>query len=137
MDKTDSHRKLLKKNEPWKWEKDQEQDNIQIRRMLTEKQCSGHYAKVKENLVTTNASKTRFEITLWQKQDNGDIKPIASGSRKLTDTEKDYSICELELLAAVWGLEKIRFYLYGRKVLIYRSPSFRTNIETQSKQPTI
>ena len=67
----------------------------------------------------TDASKTGLGIALWQKQDDGNIKPIAYGSRYLNDTEKNYSIGELELLAAVWGLEKFRFYLYGKKVYLY------------------
>ena len=33
--------------------------------------------------------------------------------------KKNYSIGELELLAVVWGLEKFRFYLYGKKVFFY------------------
>ena len=32
---------------------------------------------------------------------------------------KNYSIGELELQAVVWGLEKIRFHLYGKKVYVY------------------
>ena len=30
----------------------------------------------KENMVPTDASKTGLGITLWQKQENGDIKAI-------------------------------------------------------------
>ena len=87
--------------------------------MLTEKPCLGHYAKDKENLVKTDASKTGFGITLWQKQDNGNNKSIAFGCRYLNYTKKNYSIGEFELLAVVWGLEKFRFYHYRKKVHLY------------------
>ena len=36
--------------------------------MLTEEPCLAHYAKDRENIVTTDASKTGLDITLWQKQ---------------------------------------------------------------------
>ena len=87
--------------------------------MLTEGPCLAHYAKDKENIVTTDASTTGLGITLWQKQHDGNTKPIAFGSRYLNDTEKKYSIGELEILAVVWGSEKIRFYLYGKKEHLY------------------
>ena len=87
--------------------------------MLTKGPCLANYAKEKDNIVTTDASTTGLGITLWQKQDNGNTKPIAYGSRYLSETEKKYSIGELELLAVVWGLEKSRFYLYGKKVYLY------------------
>ena len=87
--------------------------------MLTEGPCLAHYAKDKDNIVTTDASTTGLGITLWQKQDDGNTKPIAYGSRYLNETEKKYSIGELELLAVVWGLEKFRFYSYGKKVYLY------------------
>ena len=88
-----------------------------ITKMLIEEPV--HYAKDKDNIVTTDASKTGHGITLWQKQVDGKLKPIAFGNRFLNDTEKKYSIGELELLAVVWGLERFRFYLYGKKVFLY------------------
>ena len=118
-EKTDRLRKLLNKNEPWIWEEEQEKDFKQRKQMLTDKPCLAHYAKDKCNMVTTDASKTGLGIILWQKQDDGERKPIAFGSRYLNDTEKNYSIGELELLAVVWELEKLQFYLYGKKVFLY------------------
>ena len=96
-EQTDRLRKLLKKNEPWKWGEEQQKDFEEIKRMLTEGPCLTHYAKDKDNIVTTDASTTGLGITLWQKQDDGNTKPIAFGSRYLNDTEKKYSIGELQL----------------------------------------
>ena len=118
-EQTDRLRNLLKKNEPWKWGEEQQKDFGKIKQMLTEGPCLAHFAKDKENIVTMDASTTGLGKTLWQKQDDGNTKPIAFGSRYLNDTEKKYSIGELELLAVVWGLEKFRFYFYGRKVHLY------------------
>ena len=118
-ERTDKLRKLLKKNTEWKWETEQQKDFEKIKKMLTEEPALAHYAKEKDNIVTTDASKIGLGITLWQKQVDRELKPIAFGSRFLNDTEKNYSIGELERLAVVWGLEKFRFYLYGKKVFLY------------------
>ena len=106
----------MKKNETWNWGTEQDEDFGKIKKMLTESPCLAHYAKDKDNIVTTNASTTGLEVTIPQKQDNGNTKLLAHGSRYLNDTEKKYSIGELQLLAVVWGLEKFRLYLYGKKV---------------------
>ena len=116
-EQTDRLRKLLKKNEPLNWGPEQETDFNWIKQMLTEGPCLAHHAKDKDNMVTTDASKTGLGITLWQKQDDGNIKPIAYGSRYLNDTEKNYSIGELELLAVVWGLENSDFTFTERKYI--------------------
>ena len=118
-ERTDRLRKLLKKNEPWIWGEEQPKDFGKIQQMLTEGPCLAHYAKDKDNIVTKEASTTGLGITFLQKQDDGNTKPIAFGSRYLNDTEKKYSIGELELLAVVWGLEKFRLYLYGKNVYLF------------------
>ena len=112
-------RQKFNNNEQWKWEPEQEMDFNRIEQMLTEGTCLALYAKEKDNIVTTDASTTGLGITIWQKEDDGNTKPIAYGSRYLNQTEKKYSIDELELLAVVWGLEKFRFILYGKKVYLY------------------
>ena len=38
--------------------------------ILTKGPCLAHYAKDKENIVTTDASTTGLGITIWQKQDD-------------------------------------------------------------------
>ena len=78
-----------------------------------------HYPKDNDNIGSIDASKTGHEITLWQKQADPSLKPIAFGSRFLNDSEKNYAVGELELLAVQRELEKFRFYFYGSKLLLY------------------
>ena len=47
--------------------KNQVEDFNKIKEMLTEEPCLAHYGKYRENIVTTDASKTGLGITLWQK----------------------------------------------------------------------
>ena len=137
-ERTDRLRILLKKNETWNWGTEQEEYFGKVKQMLTEGPWLAHYAKDKDNIVTTDASTTGLGITFWQKQDNGNTKPIAYGSRYLNDTEKKYSISELELLAVVWGLEKFRFYLYGKKVHLYtNNPALEPLIKKKPEQQTV
>ena len=123
-EKTDRLRKLLKKDSVLNWGKQQVEEFNSIKEILTKEPCLAHYAKDRENIVTTDASKTGLGITLLQKQSDGEIKPIAFDSRYLNNSKKNYSIGELELLAVVWGLEKVPV-LFRRKesLFIYRPPS--------------
>ena len=57
-EQTDRLRKLLKKNEPWMWGEEQQKDFGKTKQMLTEGPCLAHYAKDKDNIVTTAASTT-------------------------------------------------------------------------------
>ena len=63
--------------------------------------CLAHYNRNKENIVTTDASKTGLGIALRQRQGNNELKPIAFASPYLNDAEKKNSTGELELLAVV------------------------------------
>ena len=87
-ERTDRLRKLLTKNTEWRWETEPQIDFKTIKKMLTEEPALEHYAKDRDNIVTTDASKTGLGITLWQKQADGELLPIAFGSRFLNDSEK-------------------------------------------------
>ena len=64
-------------------------------------------------------------------------KPIAYRTQYLNDTEKKYSIGELELLAVVWGLEKIPFCSYGKKVHVYTDHQALEPLLKKPEQQTI
>ena len=116
-ERTEQLRKLLKKNTEWKWETEQQNDFEMIKKMLTEEPALAHYAKDKDNIVTTDASRTGLGITLWQKQADGEMKPIAFGSRFLSDSENLFN-WRTRIIGSCMGLEKFRFYLYGKKVFL-------------------
>ena len=87
--------------------------------MITEILCLAHFARDYDNIVTTDASKAGFGVTIWWRQNDDTIRPVAVASRYLNDAENNYSIAELKLLAAIWRLQKFRFYLHGKKVFLY------------------
>ena len=76
-------------------------------------------------------------------------KPIAFASKTLTEMEQRYANIERELLAVVWGAERLRTYLYGckfqvesnhkplemicRKNLIAAPPHFATYVATPTR----
>ena len=55
-----------------------------------------------------------FHAVLMQDAGNGP-RPIAFVRRKLTEAENKYDSNELECLAIVWALEKLRPYVHGRR----------------------
>ena len=112
-------RQLLKKGTKWEWTTDRNLDYNKIKQELTSLPCLAHYNGSKDNIVTTDACKTGLGVALWQKQGDGELRPIAFASRYLSDAKKKYSIEELELLAVVWGLERFRFHLYGKQVHVF------------------
>ena len=117
-EKTDNMRQLLKKGVKREWTEERNAGFNNLKKELTTQPCLVHYNGNKENIFTTDACNTGL-IALWQRQNNGELKAIAYASRYLNDAEKKYSVGELELLAVVSGLERFRFYLYGKQVQLY------------------
>ena len=83
-------RQLLKKGTKWDWTTDRNADFNKLKLELTKLPCIAHYNGNKDNIVTTDASKTRLGKALWQKQRNNELKPIAFVSRYLIDAKKKY-----------------------------------------------
>ena len=81
--------------------------------MLTEKICLAPYAKDKENMVTADASRPGLGITLYQKQDSGDIISLAFGSRYLNDTEKKIRSANMTIKISIISLWEESIFLYG------------------------
>ena len=106
--KTDILKKLLKKQYEWIWTVQHTEAFNKLKESITKIPCLAHYNVKNENTITTDASTKGLGATLWQKQKDGNLKPVGFASRYLSDTEKKYAINELELLTVVWGLEHFR-----------------------------
>ncbi len=72
----------------------------------------------KEFVLITDASDVGIGAVLGQEGNDGNLRPIAFWSRKLSETERKYSATEREALAIVFFLEKFRHYLLGRRFLL-------------------
>ena len=67
--------------------------------------------------LTTDASYSGASGVLTQIKPDGNEEIIFLFSKTFSDTETRWSICELECLALVWSLEKMRVLLLGRRFI--------------------
>ena len=72
-----------------------------------------YFDRNKETILQTDASKKGFGAVILQEE-----QPIYYASRALTSAEKNYQNLECEAQAAVWGMEKFHYFLYGRKFIL-------------------
>ena len=75
-----------------------------------------HPDNLKPLILHTDASYGGIAGTLSQIDDNGIEHPCAFISRAFNPAEKNYSVTEKELLAAVWSMKKFKYFLYGQKL---------------------
>lgn len=71
------------------------------------------YNPAAETELHTDASNQGFGAILLQKQESGNMGPIAYFSKATNDTEKKYHSFELETLAIAKALERFHVYLHG------------------------
>ena len=72
-----------------------------------------YFDRNKETILQTDVSKKGFGAVILQEE-----QPVYYASRALTSAEKNYQNLEREAQAAVWGMEKFHYFLYGRKFIL-------------------
>ena len=63
-------------------------------------------------VLRTDASDVGLGAVLLQTQDV-ELFPVSYASRRLSNSEKNYSKIESKYLAIIWALKKFEIYLYG------------------------
>ncbi len=108
---------LLKKNAIWKWDQEQEAAFQQLKDAMVKAPVLALPCEGGEFILQTEASTLGLGAVLIQKL-NGESHPVTYISRRLDPAESNYKPDELACLAVVWALDKLRYYLYGRKFVV-------------------
>jgi hypothetical protein len=65
--------------------------------------------------LTTNSSIIGVGAWVGQEDENGHVVPVNCASKKMAPTQQRWSATKCELYALMWGMQKFRYYLLGRK----------------------
>ncbi|KAI5193332.1 hypothetical protein NEMIN01_2480, partial [Nematocida minor] len=106
--------KAIERKENIEWTQTAEDAYVIMRQRLRDAKglILPHYEK--KFILTTDACDYGLGAVLEQETHLGEI-PITFMSKALTQTERGYGITEKELYAIVWSVEKLQYYLKGRK----------------------
>lgn len=106
-------RKLLESDVDWHWEDGQVRSFEKLKSLLTHAPTLKFYDVQKPVTLSVDASSEGIGAVLMQEG-----KPVAYGSRALSDAQRRYAQIEKELLAIVYGCEKFHQYVYGKDILV-------------------
>ena len=114
---------LTKKGAQFEWNVDCQRAFEELKSHLTHTPVLCYPSFEKDFVLETDASSQGIGAVLSQRQEDGQLHPVAYASRSLSPAEKDYSITELETLAVVWSISHFHTYLYGHSVVIHTDHS--------------
>lgn len=86
-----------------------------VKRIFSEDILLRHIDWEKTMYLTTDASIVGVGAWIGQKDEKGIIHPVICISKKLSPIQRRWSATKRELFALVWAMNKLRYYLLGRK----------------------
>ena len=113
-DKTHVLHSLVKEDVPWTWDTDQQTSFETLKKVIYEDSCLKYFDRRAAMELEVDASHKGLGAALVQ---NG--KPVAFGSKTLTECQSRYSNIEREVLAVVYGIQRYHTYLYARPFIIF------------------
>uniref|UniRef100_A0A1Y1MEL5 RNA-directed DNA polymerase n=1 Tax=Photinus pyralis TaxID=7054 RepID=A0A1Y1MEL5_PHOPY len=108
---------LLRKGERFVWDDEKEAAFVNLKKALLNGIELFHPDWTKDFVLRTDASDQAVAGVLSQIQEGEDV-PICFLSRVLRGPEVRYSIAEKEMLAIIYCITKLKFYLIGKKFTI-------------------
>ncbi|XP_030745261.1 uncharacterized protein K02A2.6-like [Sitophilus oryzae] len=104
---------LLKNNTDWIWTDNQTKCLQMLKNIVSSAPVLANFDVNKEITIQTDSSQSGVGCVLLQEN-----RPVAFGSRALTDSETRFSQIEKEMNAILYSCQKYHSYIYGRKVKI-------------------
>ncbi|XP_043279405.1 uncharacterized protein K02A2.6-like [Venturia canescens] len=105
---------LLKNNQRFRFEEEEERSFERLKQILTSEPVLRIYRPDAETELHTDASKEGYGAALLQKgEDDEHFHAVYFTSRKTSDAEKKLHSYELEALAVIQAVKKLRVYLLG------------------------
>ncbi len=112
-------RKLLKADVKFEWAVEQQKAFDSLMEILSRRPVLSYFDINKDTEIFVDASPVGVAGILTQKDSEGNLRPVAYGSRSLTEVEQRYSQLEREALAVVWSCEHFHIYIYGKDVMVH------------------
>ena len=106
---------LLQKNSKWTWKPEHAKAVEAVKTSLTSADTLTHYDPSLLLSLACDASPVSIGAVIFHTFPGGIEKPVAYASRKLTVAEQNYAQIQKEALGIVFGVQKFRQYLMGRK----------------------
>ena len=99
-------RDLLSKNSQWCWDEPQRCAFEDVQREISQRPVLALFDPHRPTTVSADASSFGLGAVLLQKQDDGEMRPVAYASRSMTPTEQRYAQIEKEALAITWACDR-------------------------------
>jgi hypothetical protein len=109
----DHHEKKTKKS-PWRWDPIHQEAFNNVKATIAKEVVLAYPDFSKTFEIYTDASTMQLGAVITQ-----DNRPIAFFSRKLSETQRKYSVTEIELLAIVETLKEFKGMLWGQSIKVY------------------
>ena len=116
---TKTIQQLAHKDKKWEWTDVQESEFAAIQSAVEEANFLLHPDETKHFYILCDASIVGVGGVLAQKDENGELRPIAFVSKKFTETQQRWHVSEQEAFAVIHCIEHWRRLLLPRKFTVY------------------
>ena len=107
-------RDLIGKKNDWTWGHAQQRCFAQLKESLMSAPVLALYNANRETTLSADASSYGLGAVLFQKQPDGELRPVAYASRAISGVEQPYAQIEKEALPTTWACERCSNSLVGK-----------------------